>query len=70
MDIFASYYGIDMSETVAFGDGGNDIPMLRKAGIGIAMGNASETVKAAAGYVTDSVDDNGIYNALKHLKVI
>ncbi len=70
MDIFASYYGIDMSETVAFGDGGNDIPMLRKAGIGIAMGNASETVKAAAGYVTDSVDDNGIYNALKHFKVI
>lgn len=64
---FADYYGFDVSETIAFGDGGNDIPMLRAAGIGVAMGNASETVKQAADYVTETVDEDGIRNALERL---
>lgn len=34
---FASYYGFDVSGTIAFGDGGNDISMIRAAGMGIAM---------------------------------
>ena len=55
---------------MAFGDGGNDISMLRHAGIGIAMGNANDTVKASANYVTDSVDEDGIWNALKHFNLI
>ena len=55
---------------MAFGDGGNDIGMLRHAGIGIAMGNANDEVKAAADYVTASVDEDGIYKALKHFGVI
>ena len=64
------YYGCDISNTIAIGDGGNDIPILTTAGIGVAMGNASEDVKAAADIITDSVDDNGIYNALRRLKII
>ena len=44
--------------------------MLRHAGIGVAMGNAKDDVKAAAGYVTTSVDDNGIANALKQYGII
>ena len=44
--------------------------MLRFAGIGVAMGNATDEPKAAADYVTDSVDDAGIANALKHFGVI
>ena len=44
--------------------------MLKAAGIGIAMGNASEDVKSAADIITDSVDDNGIRNALRRLKII
>lgn len=44
--------------------------MLKFAGIGVAMGNASDTVKAAADYVTDSVDDNGIEKALRHFGLI
>ena len=55
---------------MAFGDGGNDIEMLRHVAIGIAMGNAGDDVKAAADYVTDDIDDNGVANALRHFGVI
>lgn len=47
-------------ETLAFGDAENDIPMLRAAGLGVAMGNASETVKAAADAVTLTNNEDGI----------
>lgn len=62
--------GIDRAETMAFGDGKNDIEMLRFAGIGVAMGNADASVKAAADYVTEHVDHDGIELALKHWKFI
>ncbi|MCI6503552.1 MAG: Cof-type HAD-IIB family hydrolase [Prevotella sp.] len=67
IDDICKYYGINLKDTAAFGDGGNDIAMLSHAGIGIAMGNAAEEVQASADMVTDSVDENGIANALKHL---
>ncbi|MBW9212214.1 MULTISPECIES: Cof-type HAD-IIB family hydrolase [Terrabacteria group] len=53
-------------EWVCFGDGGNDKSMLQKATLSIAMGNAKEDIKAIADYVTASVDDEGITQALKH----
>ena len=68
-DIVA-YNDLLISETMAFGDGGNDISMLLKAGAGVAMGNANDNVKAMANYVTSSADDDGIYKALKHFEVI
>lgn len=68
-DIVA-YNDLLISETMAFGDGGNDISMLLKAGVGVAMGNANDNVKAMANYVTSSADDGGIYKALKHFEVI
>lgn len=55
-----AYLGISREETLAFGDGQNDIPMLRYAGVGVAMGGAAEQVRAAADYVTAPVDDGGI----------
>jgi Cof subfamily protein (haloacid dehalogenase superfamily) len=64
------YYGIRQDETMSFGDGGNDIPMLRYTGIGVAMGNALPNVQAEADYVTDSVDDEGIQKALIHFGII
>ena len=70
IDEFLKHYNIDISETMAFGDGGNDIQMLKHVGTGIAMGNAGDEVKAVANYITDSVDDNGVANALRHFGLI
>ncbi|MDY3789766.1 Cof-type HAD-IIB family hydrolase [Bacteroides fluxus] len=67
IDEIIRHFNIRLEETVAFGDGGNDISMLRHAGIGVAMGNASDDVKAVADYITTTVDDDGIANALKQL---
>ena len=53
-------WGIDKSEIAAFGDDLNDIDMLGYAGIGIAMGNALDEVKACAGYICDTNDNDGI----------
>ena len=69
MEEFMKYFGIEKERTMAFGDGGNDISMLKHAAIGVAMGNANDEVKAAADYVTDSVDDDGIFNALKYFNI-
>lgn len=66
----AAYQGFDISETMAFGDGGNDLSIIEQSGIGIAMGNANEVLKKAADYITDNIDDNGIYNALYHYNII
>ena len=62
--------GIAPEETIAFGDADNDVDMIRFAGIGVAMGNASEEVKAVADYVTADIDDDGIEKALKHFNLI
>ena len=67
---FADYYGIEMAEIMACGDGGNDIPMLKAAGIGVAMGNASEAVKASADFITDTVENDGLCKALKNFGII
>lgn len=70
IDIFCKHFGIDLAKTMAFGDGGNDITMLEHVQVGIAMGNANPEVKAVADYVTDDVDSDGIWNALKHYGVL
>ena len=44
IDKFLKYYDIDLSSTMAFGDGGNDIPMLQHVAISVAMNNASDEV--------------------------
>ena len=59
------HLGIDPAETLAMGDGGSDIPLLRAAGIGIAMGNALDYVKEAADDVTVSCDEDGVALALE-----
>ena len=48
----------------------NDISMFKAAGHGIAMGNACDELKEIAEYVTDSVNDDGIYHAFKHYHLI
>lgn len=61
---------LERDETMAFGDGENDIPMLQYAGIGVALGNAKDIVKQKADYITTDIDDNGIANALRHFGLI
>lgn len=57
---------IDPAELIAFGDNGNDMSMIQLAGVGVAMGNAVEPLKAAADYVTDDNDNEGISKGLSH----
>lgn len=64
------HFGLTMDQAIAFGDGGNDMDMLRAVGIGVAMGNAGPQVKAAADYVTTDVEQDGIANALRHFGLI
>ena len=58
------HLNIDPSETIAFGDGLNDISMLRAAGIGIAMENAPQSIKDCADYITDTNDNDGVAQAI------
>ena len=55
---------------VVFGDGGNDISMLRHAAIGVAMANSDDSVKESADYITGHVDDGGLPAALRHFGLI
>ncbi len=59
--------GAELGECVAFGDNGNDLPMLRAAGLGVAMANATAAVQEAADRVTASHDDEGIAAVLAEL---
>ena len=65
-----NYLKIDKEECIAFGDGNNDVGMIEYVGLGIAMGNGVSQIKQKADYVTSSIDEEGIYNALKHFNLI
>ncbi len=60
----------NMKDTIAFGDGRNDIEMLSEVELGIAMGNSMEEAKKAAKYITTDIDDNGIMKALQYFSLI
>lgn len=62
--------GLKREEIIAFGDGDNDADMMEFAGIGVAMGNAVEVTKKAADYITDHIDEDGLWNALKHFEIL
>lgn len=57
--------GLTPDRVIACGDSGNDIPMIRYAGLGVAMGNAMDGVKAAADYVTLTNDEEGVLAVIK-----
>ncbi len=68
MEAIRRYYGISLEQIVAIGDYYADIDVLRAAGLGIAMGNAPESVKRAANRITATHDEDGVYIALKSLR--
>ena len=59
------YYGIKKEEIIAMGDGENDIPMIEYAGLGIAMENAVDSLKAKADYITSTNVQDGVAEALE-----
>lgn len=70
LQAMADYLGLNIEETMAFGDGGNDISIIKKAGVGVAMGNAGDELKQVADYITTHVDEDGVKNALIKYGVI
>ncbi|EGJ27162.1 Cof-type HAD-IIB family hydrolase [Streptococcus porcinus] len=63
-------FGFELSEVMAFGDSDNDIEMLNGVGVGVAMGNADDLLKAGASFVTASNNNGGISKALAHYGLI
>ena len=62
--ILAEKFGVEISDVLAIGDSENDLPMLKAAGIGVAMGNAQPNVKAACKFITDTCDNDGFAKAV------
>lgn len=60
----AEHYGIHPEEIIAIGDSENDLSMIQKAGLGIAMANAKDKIKNAADFVTRSNNENGVAYAI------
>jgi hydroxymethylpyrimidine pyrophosphatase-like HAD family hydrolase len=66
VQFIADYYGIPLEKTIGVGDQQNDIPMLQTAGLGIAVQNADNGLKAVADYVTSATfDENAIAEVIE-----
>lgn len=63
----AAHYGIDRTETAAFGDGGNDFGLLEAAGTAVAMGNAIPEIKQMADFVTEDNRHDGVAKGIRRL---
>ncbi|WP_160687804.1 sugar-phosphatase [Clostridium sp. C2-6-12] len=59
------YLGIKKEEIIACGDAGNDLSMIKYAGLGVAMDNATKEIKEAADYITASNDEDGIAKVIE-----
>jgi Cof subfamily protein (haloacid dehalogenase superfamily) len=66
----AKHYGIPQQRVMAIGDAPNDVGMLRWAGMGVAMGNAWESVHRAAKFTVPSNDDDGVAHAIEKFVLI
>ena len=62
--------GIKQEETMSFGDDVNDLDMLKFTKLSVAMGNGKDIVKEAATYTTNDIDEDGLFQALKHFNII
>ena len=65
LKFLADKLGISLENVLAFGDGTNDISMIKAAGIGVAMGNAADELKEAADYITTDCNNNGVAEGIK-----
>jgi Cof subfamily protein (haloacid dehalogenase superfamily) len=62
--------GFDLKDVYAFGDGLNDVEMLKAVGTSVAMGNGVAEAKEKADFITSDVSEDGIWNGLKELQLI
>jgi Cof subfamily protein (haloacid dehalogenase superfamily) len=67
LEALAAHLGITPAETVAIGDGDNDISLLSSAGLAVAMGNATSGAREVADYVTLDVEHGGVAAAVREL---
>jgi len=70
MQILMDSMDIDVKDSIAFGDGPNDVEMLSYAATGVAMGNAVEEIKPLADFVTKRINEDGIYAGFEKLGLI
>ncbi len=70
IEAFLRCSGIPKEDTIAFGDGYNDLPMMDAVGYAVAMGNAVDEIKQKADYVTAPIFEDGIEKGLKHLGLL
>jgi Cof subfamily protein (haloacid dehalogenase superfamily) len=63
--ILADYYGITKEQVICIGDSENDLSMIKFAGLGVAMGNGDDDVKAAAKYITDDNNRDGVAKTIE-----
>lgn len=70
MEVILNYYKVNKEDIYAIGDDYNDIEMLEYATTSIAMGNAPKKVKDLCDYVTEDIDNDGFYHAMKHFGLI
>lgn len=70
IETLLKFLGADQADTISFGDAKIDLSMFELCAFNVAMGNGGPEVKAAADYVTDDVDDDGLFNAFRHLGLI
>ncbi len=65
VEYLANLWGIKKEEILAIGDQNNDIELLKAGGVSVAMGNATNELKACADYVTDAIDNDGFAKAME-----
>lgn len=70
IETLVRYLHADMQDTIAFGDAKVDVPMLECCAYGVAMGNGGAEIKEAADYVTDAVEQDGLYHAFEKLGLL
>lgn len=62
-----NHFGFSREEIASFGDGGNDLEMLKFTYKSVAMGNAIDKVKNVAGFVTSHIDQDGVFNSIDYI---
>ena len=70
MQAVMDHLGLSREEVMAFGDGENDLSMIRHAGIGVVMGSGTDHLKSQGDYITGTPDEGGVPNALRHFGVL